>query len=509
MNGGDDGATMLTGPEELFAAASLRAPRDPVGWPAWRLREAVVQRELGIREVVSAHLERLDEVEPALGAAVVVRRESALREASEAQELLDGGARPGPLCGVPITVKDIIATKGTPTRCGSAAFASNVPEVDAVAVQRLLAAGAIVIAKTSCPEFAFGITTENEAHGITHSPWGAHSPGGSSGGEAALVAAGASALGVGTDYGGSVRWPAQCCGVVALRPGVGEVDGTGQLPERGGRMDGRPGAALGPVSVQREFQVVGPIARTVRDLALALAVMGGGEVAPGAGAAVELPARAAAADPGLPLDLRVGWLMTVDGGPVAPEAEAAVRAATAALAADGVAVEAAIGALDGLHSAFNDLRDTDPLADLFAALGSRRALVGAAAGRLLDAAPVSSADPVPLRHALERLRAHVLERLRRTPVLVLPVAPAASCSLDGTALVAGEVVAGFGLMAQCRAVSALGFPALSIPVGRDRGGLPLSVQVVAGPGQEGLVLSVGVVLERRLGGRQAPPWLAA
>jgi amidase len=490
VSGVEEGAIALAGHDELFPAASLRAPRDPVGWAAWRLRDAVVTRELGIEDVVSAHLARLEEVEPTLGAAVFVRRDAALREASDAQALLDDGAEPGPLCGVPITVKDIIATEGTPTRCGSGAFAGNVPEVDAVAVQRLRAAGAIVIAKTNCPEFAFGITTENEAHGITHSPWGAHSPGGSSGGEAALVAAEASALGIGSDYGGSVRWPAQCCGVLALRPGAGAVDGTGQLPERGGRMDGRPGTASGPDSVQRQFQVIGPIARTVRDLAIAFGVLGGRGVVAGAG------------------DLRIGWLTTVDGSRVAPDVESAVRAVAAELSAAGVAVEEATGTLDGLHSAFNELRDTDPLADLRAALGTRRALVGAAASLLLDAAPVSSADPAPLQQKLAHRRARVLERLQRTPVLVLPVAPAAACGLEGTALVEGELVAGFGLMAQCRAVSALGCPALSIPVVRDRRGLPLSVQVVAGPGQEGLVLSVGLVLERLLGGRQAPPWRA-
>src|SRR4051794_8137530 len=192
----------------------LTAPRAPVGWPAWRLRDAISAGQLRVVDVVQAHLDRLAEVQPTLTAAVEVRREAALAEAARAQARLDAGEPAGPLCGVPFTVKDVIATAGTPTRCGSAAFVDNVPAVDAVAVRRLRAAGAILIAKTNCPEFAFGVTTDNQVYGVTTNPWGAHSPGGSSGGEAALVASGASPLGLGTDYGGSLRWPAQCCGVL-------------------------------------------------------------------------------------------------------------------------------------------------------------------------------------------------------------------------------------------------------------------------------------------------------
>jgi amidase len=471
--------------------ARVRAPIAPAGWPAWRLREAIAAHELAASEVVRAHLDRLDEVAPALNAVARDRRAEALQEARALDQRLASGAEPGVLCGVPITVKDVIATAGTETSCGSAAFAGNVPAVDAVAVARLRAAGAIVIAKSNCPEFGFGITTESVVYGITRSPWGAHSPGGSSGGEAALIAAGASALGLGTDYGGSVRWPAQCCGILALRPGVGSVDPDGQLPESGGRIDGRSGPA-GPVpNVQRMFQVIGPIARTVRDLALAFSAMAG---------------RPLSRDESWHRE-RVGWVSGDGTVPVGADAQAAVRLAADALAGPRTAVEAASGRLDGLHAAFNALRDTDPLDDHRAAVGPRQALLGPGAAALLAAAPVSAADPGPLRERLDQLRSRVLTQLQRTPVLIAPVAPVAACELDGTALVEGVRRSGFELMAQCRAVSALGFPALSIPVGRDRRGLPLSVQVVAGPGGEELVLAVGLRLEQLLGGAQQPPWL--
>jgi amidase len=484
--------------DELHASAVLEAPRAPVGWPAWRLREAIVAGELGALEVVRAHLDRLAEVEPWLNAAAFIRRDAALAEAAALEARLQHGAPPGPLCGVPVTVKDILATAGTPTRCGSLAFAENVPSADAVAVARLRAAGAIVIAKTNCPEFAFGVSTESEAQGVTRSPWGEHSPGGSSGGEAALVAAGASALGIGTDYGGSLRWPAQCCGVLALRPTRGAIAATGQLPEAGGRLDGRAGSAA-PDSVQRQFQVAGPIARSVRDLAIAMATLGGSDPA------AARPQQTAGCSGGL-RELRVGWVDREDSQRVSAHARAAVQAAAAALAADEIDVEQAPGSLDGLHVAFNALRDTDPLADLIAAIGTRRHLLGPAAARTLAAAPVSGADPQPLQMKILELRARVLVQLERTPVLLAPVAPTAACRLDGTALVDGELLAGFALMAQCRAVSALGLPALSIPVARDPRGLPLSVQVIAGPGREDLALAVGGRLERLLGGWVQPPW---
>jgi amidase len=500
----------LRGGGVLRPSASLRPPRAPVGWPAWRLRDAIVAGELRAVDVVHAHLERLDEVEPRLHAAVALRPDAALREAEELQDRLDAGLSVGPLCGVPFTVKDIIATAGMPTRCGSAAFADNVPAVDARAVARLRAAGGVLIAKTNCPEFAFGVTTDNAAFGETRSPWGDHSPGGSSGGEAALVCAGASALGLGTDYGGSLRWPAQCCGLVALRPGLVTVDGTGVLPEGGGRMDGHAGRAPWGDSVQRHFQVIGPIARTVRDLEIALAVISG------PGPLAETPGRTTSASAGGlessadPVDrLSIGWIVAENSQRVGSDVEEVVRSVVAELGHRGVVVEETAGVLDGLHEAFNDLRDTDRLADLRGAVGDRRALVGDDARRLLDCSPLSAMDPALPWAELGRLRERVLGQLERTPVLLLPVAPSAACGRDGSADVDGAEIGGFALMAQCRAVSALGFPALSVPVGHDRHGLPVSVQVVTAPGHEDLALGVGELLERCFGGCRPPPWVSA
>jgi amidase len=478
----------------LAAEPRLPAPTAPVYWPAWRMRAGVVSGELDPVELVQAHLERLTEVEPALNAAVFVR-DDAVADAARLRSRLASGEPPGPLWGVPITVKDVIATAGIPTEAGSGAFAGNLPSRDAGAVARLRSAGAIVIAKAACPEFAFGVTCASVAHGTTHSPWGGHSPGGSSGGDAALVAAGASALGLGTDYGGSLRWPAACCGISALRPGLGAVDGSGQLPERGGLMNGHGGPPTGPDSLQRRFQVIGPIARTVRDLSIAYAVIAG------------LPVPAS--DPTLDT-VRFGIVRDLDDTTVDDDSQQAVELVSGALIGAGWSVVASDGALNGLHGVYNALRGTDPLSDLRAAVRGREARVGPEVAEILAAAPLAGPAEALIRELADRLdelRARVLGQLALTPLLVLAVAPAPACHLDGRASVRGEVFGGFALMAHCRAVTALGFPALSVPVGTGHAGLPLSVQIVGGPGREALVLAAGELIEGLLGGSPQPPWL--
>lgn len=483
------------------AIASLTAPVAPVGIDAWRIRDGVASGELRIRDVIEAHLSRLDDVQPALNAAVVICRDQALAQADSLQTRLDSGETPGPLAGVPFTVKDVIATAGIATRCGSRAFIDNVPVVDAVAVGRLRAAGAVLIAKTNCPEFAFGVTTENAVFGRTVSPFGPHSAGGSSGGEAALVASGASAFGVGADYGGSLRWPAQCCGVLSLRPGIGTVDGSGQLPERGGRMDGYPGDDLASQSVQRHFQVIGPLARSSRDLALVLAIMarpshahGSDSVTPDFG--------------GVDHATAIGWIESEDSQRIGSDVQSVILGFVDRLQRLGHVVSRQRGLFDGLHSTFNALRATDPLVDLRTAVGSRWTLVGADARRNVQSAPSSNADPRPLWDDLARRRKRVLDQLARTPVLLLAVAPVSSCSFGGSADVDGDLVSGFGLMAQCRAVSALGLPSLSVPIGVDHGGLPVSIQIIGGPGAEHTVLACAALFETYAAGVIDPPWLS-
>ncbi len=476
----------------------LLPPTEPVGWPAWRLRDEAVRGALSVEEIVTAHQERLADIDPWLNATTAVAAESAIVEARALDGQLRAKSQPGPLFGVPITVKDVIAVAGYPVTLGSARFVGNAAVRDAASVAILRRAGAVVIAKTNCPEFAFGVTTDNAAFGATRSPWGSHSPGGSSGGEAALLSAGASAVGLGTDYGGSVRWPAQCCGVLGLRPAVDSLEGAGQLPGPGGNMDGLFGPPGADRSVQSRLQVPGPLARTARDLAIVWSLLA---------RPIGIPSSPAPAFGALQLPGPVGWVWTLDSQEPDPQVTAALFSVVKLLASLGVPTVEMPGALDGLHDLFNRLRSTDALVDLKAAIGDGGEMIEEHSHRLLSAAPSSGADPAPLWAELGLRRQQMGALLERTPLLICPVAPVDACDMDGTAVVGGETVSGFDLMTYCRAVSALGFPALSVPCGLDHAGLPVSVQIVCAPGRESLLFSLAVALEEHGGGYQSPPWL--
>lgn len=486
----------------LRAQARLAPPSGPAGLPAWRLREMAATGEATAAQIVGAHLERIAEVDPALRATVTVASDAALAEAAQRDRALAAGAVPGPLWGVPFSVKDVIAVAGLPVTLGSRRFAGHVARYDAVAVARLRAAGAVPIAKTNCPEFAFGVTTSSPLRGDTSSPWGGHSPGGSSGGEAALVSARAVAFGIGTDYGGSVRWPAQCCGILGLRPAVGSVDGTGQLPEHRGRMDGGPGdggpgngghGGAGADSVQRRFQVVGPLARSARDLALVWSVI----------ADRPLPS----SEPEAALRVPMSWVAAEDSQAVSDEVASVLAGQVARLRDRGVAIVAIDGLLDGLHAAFNQLRATDSLQDLRAAVGDGVDQLGEEARRVLDRAPSCDVDSQAIQDRIAQLTARVEVQLRATPLILFPVAPVAACAMDGTADVGGELLAGFALMAQCRAVTALGLSSLSIPAGVTGGDLPVSVQIVCARGREDLLFAAAGLIEATGSGTPTPPWL--
>ena len=216
-------------------------------------------RELSAREVMTWHLERIEAVNPRLNAVVTLRAEAALAEAVVADErAARGGKQLGPLHGLPIAIKDLQDTAGIRTTYGSAAFADHVPAVDGLVVQRLKAAGAIVVGKTNTPEFGVGSHTFNEVFGATRNPWARdRSAGGSSGGAGAALAAGLIPIADGSDHGGSIRNPASFNNVVGLRPTPGLVPDSGSS------------------DVWDVALVVGPMARTVGDLALMLTAISG------------------------------------------------------------------------------------------------------------------------------------------------------------------------------------------------------------------------------------------
>jgi len=288
--------------------------------PAWRLAALVRAGAISPVALVANALDRIAEVNPRINAFCAVFAARALHEAKEAEAAARQGRDLGPLHGVPIAIKDLTPSRGDPTTLGSRLFKDWVTDWDAVVVERLRAAGAIIVGKTNTPEFGYSGFTRNELWGETRNPWNLrHTPGGSSGGSAAAVATGCVPLAEGSDGGGSIRDPAACCGIVGLKPSFGRIP-----------------FDLLPTQFSTVFHL-GPLARTVADAALFLAATNGPDdrdissLSP----ALDVPVPPPSDVTGFRLALAVDFgLFHVD-----PEVEANVRAAAAALEARGAIVE--------------------------------------------------------------------------------------------------------------------------------------------------------------------------
>jgi Asp-tRNA(Asn)/Glu-tRNA(Gln) amidotransferase A subunit family amidase len=414
--------------------------------------------------------------------AVVTIVEDALDRARGAERALTRGESLGPLHGLPFTAKDVLDTAGTRATAGSRLLEFHVPATDAPAVAAMRAAGAILVGKTNCPEFALEPQTANPLFGETRHPLDPRlGPGGSSGGCAAAVAGRLTPLSLGTDYGGSVRFPAHCTGIVGLRPTPGAVPAGGQCP------------APPPRSPRERFSLVGPLARTVDDVALVL----------GAFAAPVPRSGDPRAEAGGPR--RCAWALGEGTVTVRADLVAVVEEAAALLAAAGYeVVEAAPPGFEHAQPLFGALRATDDYADLaHIARGHRDELTPRIRGLLDGVTPVDAAAVAALDESVRALRAGVLDFLEHHRVLLLPVAavpafPSGSTELDVDGV--HHVVNDMTILAPCRAVSLLGLPALSVPAGVSRDGLPVGVQVVGRPGREDEVLEVGRTLERATGG---------
>ena len=294
--------------------------RDVIGASAAWLARAIRDKKVSSVEVVKAHLEHIHTVNPRLNAVVFAPAESALKEARNADRHNKRASALGPLHGVPFTAKDIFNTAGLPTTAGLRMLRTNIPDHDATVVARMRRAGAILIGKTNCPPGGVGSDSWNPLHGGTRNPYDINrSPGGSSSGEASIIAAGGSPLGIGSDSGGSIRMPAHYCGIAALKPTAGLVPATGAYALPGGLSDPR--------------SQVGPMARYVSDLALTLPLLIGPDGVDSGVVPVPLPRRT----PKLP-GLKVAWYADDGIMKPTPATAAAVRAAAKALAAQGCVV---------------------------------------------------------------------------------------------------------------------------------------------------------------------------
>jgi aspartyl-tRNA(Asn)/glutamyl-tRNA(Gln) amidotransferase subunit A len=280
---------------------------------AAEIARQVRAREVSAREVVDAHVARIESVDGELGAFVHLDAAGARARADAIDAAIARGEDAGPLAGVPVALKDMLVTEGLPTTASSKILAGWVPPYDGTAVARLRAAGAIVLGKVSCDEFAMGSSNERAATGPVRNPWDrARVPGGSSGGSAAAVAAGMAPIALGTDTGGSIRQPAAFCGVVGLKPTYGRV------------------SRWGVIAYASSLDQVGPLARTVEDAAIVTEVIAGHD--PRDATTIEQPAPQLRGALDAPVrGLRVGLPREYEGGDVDPEVRAGVERALAIL----------------------------------------------------------------------------------------------------------------------------------------------------------------------------------
>src|SRR5579862_7749827 len=289
---------------------------------ATEIAARIRRKEISPVEVAKIHLDRIGRLNPKLNAFVDVQPDDVLRQAREAEKAITHGDELGPLHGVPLSIKSSIEVAGHRCESGSRLHEGNVANKDAPLVSRLRAAGAVILGVTNTPELLMAWETDNLLYGRTNNPWDlSRTAGGSSGGEAAAIAAGMSAGGVGSDAGGSIRVPAHFCGICGLKPTPGRIPSTGHFPASGG-----PFALLG---------VVGPMARTVADVKAMFEVMQGPD--DGDTCAAPVPLRWPEDDE--VKKLRVGYFEDDGQTPVTPETRAAVRAAADALRNAGFEVE--------------------------------------------------------------------------------------------------------------------------------------------------------------------------
>jgi aspartyl-tRNA(Asn)/glutamyl-tRNA(Gln) amidotransferase subunit A len=459
---------------------------DPTHLDATALAAAIRTGDVSPVEALAAYRARAERLNGPLNAIVAVdeRAEDAARAAERA---LGRGDAVGPLHGVPFTAKDSLDVAGLPATRGSLLFADHVPSRDAEAVARLRRAGAILVGKTNLPEFALWWETGNRVHGTTRNPWDLdRTSGGSTGGEAAALAAGLTALGLGSDVGGSIRIPSSHCGTVGLKATHGRVPITGHWPE----------------SLQR-FMHVGPMARSVRDVALALRVLAGPDGADWH--AVPVPPPEVPDGPG---DLRGLRVACSPGGfgPTAGDVAAVVDAAGAALAAAGATVEAATP----------ELPDCNVLTLTLYGCEASGYFAGVTAGREDDLHPFLRArlgrplpplaDYVEAEAEVERIRGRLTRFLRAHDVLLCPVAAIPAHAHDMAELVVdGEAHHPRSVMRAAIPFDLTGSPALAVPFGTSPEGLPIGVQVVGRRFDEETVLRVGMALEQARGPLPRPP----
>lgn len=441
--------------------------------------------EISPLELAEEHIGRIERLNPGLNALVDFNPDRVRSQASQPQR--------GPLAGLPITIKSSIAVKGYKCEIGSTLNRGVTPVQDAEAVARLRTAGVTLIGTTNCPEFLMAYETDNLLYGRTANPWNLdHSAGGSSGGEAAAIAAGLSTCGLGSDSGGSVREPAHFCGICALKPTPGRVPGRGHLPP-----------CIGPFSI---LGSIGPMARTVADLALLLKVLSGRDDLDPASAPVEF--REVSLDEAK--RVTIGWFEDDGIVPVTGETRQAIRDAAAALAKRGfnvrpfrpASLESArllwwkffvqCGAMFYAPTIRGREAELSPIFREFLSIAR-------------ESQPLSAESLLASWAECDLIRSKLLAEMREYPLLLTPVcATPAFCHGERNWTIEGQTVGYLDSMRYTQWFNLLAAPAAVVPVAHAREGLPIGLQIAGRPYADELVLTVAAALENEFG-YKAPP----
>jgi aspartyl-tRNA(Asn)/glutamyl-tRNA(Gln) amidotransferase subunit A len=449
---------------------------------ATKLAELIRTREVSPVEVMKAHLDRVEAINPKVNAVVTIS-DDALQSAKKAEAAVQRGDELGPLHGVPFTVKDSIDTAKVLTQRGSPIFKGRTPDTDATSVARMKKAGAILLAKTNLPEFSYGVESDNLLTGRTNNPWNLDlTPGGSSGGESAAIAAGMSPLGLGTDLAISLRGPAAHTGIVSLKATHGRVPMTGIWPRE-----------------PRRFWYVGPMARSIRDLSLAFSQLAGPDGQDGySSSAIPFDSGIGSSNK---RPLRVGWLVEPGFGPVDRETVATVQAAATALKDFGHTVESVrIPALErdfalDVWSRLHVLEMKPGFVETTA--GRSEDEIGDMARFMLSLPDTPAPDYIDAAQAVERLNDGYAEYFQKYDVLLTPVLPTPSFKhSQAELLINGQTVNVMGIMSATTPLSLTGLPGVSMRFGTSHDEMPIGIQIVGSWQAESTILHVASQLEQ-------------
>ena len=468
---------------------------DLVLLPAVRQVEMLRAGKISIVELAEAHLRQIERLNPSLNVFADFEPE---RVRSQARKMdATPATERGPLHGLPVTVKSSIATAGYKCEIGSVFHRGDIPSEDAVVVARLRAAGALILGTTNCPEFLMAYETANDLHGRTRNPWDLdRTPGGSSGGESAAIAAGISAAGLGSDSGGSVRVPAHFTGICSLKPTPGRFPGRGHLPP-----------CVGPFST---LGAIGPMARTMADVQLMFRTLGGQDDAD-------------PSSPPMPLRTltlyelraqRIGFFEDDSLTPVTPETRTAVNAAAKALRNAGFRVEPfRPQTLERLRKLWWTFFVQCGAMFYEPEVRGRREKLSPIFREFLDIAdnsgPLTSTELLNAWAGMDLLRSKTLEEMRNYPVLLCPVASTPAWKHGEREWSVGDQkVKYLDSVRYTQWFNTLGAPAAVVPVGRSREGLPIGVQIVARPFEDETALGIASIIDAAFGFQPPPLALA-